>query len=387
MTYNQEIKHITLVISSLSCGGAERAAVLISKGLIKRGYKVSLITIAGTERDFYKVPEGVYRLVLNLAKDSPTLIHALLNNLYRFWVLRQAIHSLQPDIVISFMYPTNILTLLSLTKTAYPVIVSEQNDPTKNPDEGWWGKLRRIAYPLAEQVVSVSQGVDKYFEWLPKSKRTVIYNPLQPIKDEKDKIILPQGVDINKKWAIAMGRLHYQKNFELLLSAFHKIVNKHPDWQLLIFGEGKLRPKLEDIVEKLGLSNQVLLAGIINDPFTIFKRSELFVLSSRFEGFGNVLIEAMACGVPVISTDCPSGPREIIRDGIDGVLVPNEDVSALAAAMDRLMSNEEERKHLAESAPEGAERFNIENIIGIWEDLFTKTLVPKHGHLKVQKSL
>ncbi|MEH1853784.1 MAG: glycosyltransferase family 4 protein [Nostoc sp.] len=368
--------HITLVISSLSCGGAERAATLIAEGLIKRDHKVSLITIAGTEKDFYKVPDGVYRKVLNLAKDSPTLIHALWHNLYRFFVLRQAVHSLQPNVVISFMYPTNVLTLLSLTKTAYPVIVSEQNDPTINPDEGWWGKLRRIVYPLADKVVSVSQGVDIYFKWLPKSKRTIIYNPLQPIKDEKDKIILPQGADPNKKWAIAMGRLHYQKNFELLLSAFHKIVDKHPDWQLLIFGEGNLRLKLEDIVEKLGLKNQVLLPGITNVPISIFKRSELFILSSHFEGLPAVLFEALACGLPVVSTDCPSGPREIIRDGIDGVLVPNEDVSSLAVAMDRLMSDDEERKRLAERAPEGSSRFSLDVITEKWEILLKEVIQP-----------
>jgi GalNAc-alpha-(1->4)-GalNAc-alpha-(1->3)-diNAcBac-PP-undecaprenol alpha-1,4-N-acetyl-D-galactosaminyltransferase len=301
----------------------------------------------------------------------------LWNNLYRVWVLRQVVHSLQPDAVISFMYPTNILTLLSLNKTAYPVIVNEQIDPKINHNEGVWGKLRRIAYPLAAKVVSVSQGVDQYFEWLPKSKRTVIYNPLQPIKNEKAQILLPQGADPNKKWAIAMGRLDYQKNFELLLSAFHKIVDKHSDWQLLIFGEGKFRDNLESMVENLGLNNQVLLPGITNTPLSIFKRSELFILSSRFEGFGNVLIEAMACGLPVISTDCPSGPREIIRDGVDGVLVPSENISALATAMECLMSDEDERKRLAANALDITKRFNLEKVMGMWEELLTQVVQNK----------
>ncbi|MEA5579044.1 glycosyltransferase family 4 protein [Anabaena sp. UHCC 0451] len=366
-SYDQKIKHITLVISSLSCGGAERAVVLIAEGLIKRGHKVSLITISGDEKDFYKVPDGVYRLALNLAKDSPTLIHALWNNLYRCQVLRKAIQSLQPDVVISHLYQTNILTLLSLLKTEYPVIVTEQNDPSMCPNQGLWGKLRRIAYPLAAKVVSVSQGVDIYFEWLSKSKRTVIYNPLQLIKDEKDEISLPPGADLNKKWVIAMGRLDHQKNFELLLSAFHRLVDKHPDWQLLIFGEGVLRPKLEKLVEKLGLTNKVLLPGVTNNPISMFKRSELFVLSSRFEGLPLVLLEALACGLPIVSTDCPSGPREIIQNGIDGVLVPSEDVLALAKAMDYLMSNEGERKRLAENAPEASNCFSFDVITGQWE--------------------
>ena len=367
---------IALVLSSLSCGGAERAVILTAEGLLNRGHKVSLITIAGTEKDFFKVPDGVHRIALNVAKDSPTLIHALWNNQYRFRVLRQAICSLQPDVVISHMYRSNILTLLSLLKTKYPVIVTEQIDPKMSPAQGWWGKLRRPVYPLAAKVVSVSQGVDESFEWLPRGKRTVIYNPLQPINDEKGTISLPKGVDPNKKWVIAMGRLHYQKNFELLLSAFHKLVDKHPDWQLLIFGEGELRPKLEELVENLGLTNQVFLPGVTNNPISILKRSELFVLSSRFEGLPLVLLEALACGLPIVSTDCPSGPREIIQDGIDGVLVKSEDFSALATAMDRLMSNEGERRRLAERASEASSRFSLNAIAEKWEVLLQEVVQP-----------
>lgn len=366
--------HIVLVASSLSCGGAERAVVLMAEGLIKRGYKVSLITIAGNEKDFYDVPEQVHRWDLNLAKNSPTLIHALLNNYYRLRALRKEISLLNPDVVISQMYPSNVLTILALLNTKYPVIVTEQIDPEINSGEGLWGKLRRLTYPLAAKVVSVSQGVDQYFKWLPKSKRTVIYNPLQPIEDEQSDISLPKGADPSKKWVIAMGRLNYQKNFELLLTAFHQLADKHPDWQLLIFGEGELRPKLENIVESLYLTDRVFLPGLISNPISIMKKSDLFVLSSRFEGLPLVLLEALACGLPVISTNCPSGPQEIIKNGMDGVLVPSEDVSALSQAMDILMSSESERKSLAERAPEAASRFNLNSIMDKWEVLLQEVV-------------
>jgi GalNAc-alpha-(1->4)-GalNAc-alpha-(1->3)-diNAcBac-PP-undecaprenol alpha-1,4-N-acetyl-D-galactosaminyltransferase len=359
---------VTLVISSLSCGGAERAVILTAEGFLNIGYEVSL------------VPDGVHRIALNLGKNSPSLIHGVWNNLYRFRVLRRTICSLQPDVVISHMYPSNILTLLSLLNTEYPVIVTEQIDPKINPNEGLWGKLRRLVYPLAAKVVSVSQGVDESFEWLPKRQRIVIYNPLQPINndvnDEKAIISLPKGVDPDKKWVIGMGRLDYQKNFELLLSAFHKLVDKHPDWQLLIFGEGVLRQKLEEIVENLGLTNQVLLPGVTNNAISILKRANLFVLSSRFEGLPLVLLEALACGLPIVSTDCPSGPREVIQDGINGILVPSEDISALIKAMDYLMSDEGERKRLAARAPESSSRFSLDAITEKWEVLLQEVVQP-----------
>ena len=364
---NQKAMRLTLVIPSLSGGGAERAAVLLAGGLLQKNYQVSLVTIAGTERDFYKVPDGVHRLALNIARNSPTPFHALWNNLYRLWVLRQTIRALQPDTVISFLVETNILTLLALIQTNYPVLVSEQNNPgtgTKNV----WKKLRHWIYPLANKVVSVSEGVDNYFdEWLPKTQRAVIFNPLQPINDEAGTFDLPKGADPNKKWVIAMGRLVYQKNFELLLSAFHKIIDRYPEWQLLIFGEGTMRTELENLRDQLGLGDRVLLPGQTNNPIAVLKASQLFILSSRWEGLPAVLFEALACGLPVVSTDCPSGPREIIRDGVDGILVPNEDLSALIAVMERLMSDEEERKRLAARAPEVAERFSLDKIMGMWE--------------------
>lgn len=363
---------LTLVISSLTSGGAERAAVLLAEGFLKKGCQVTVVTLDGQDNDFYKLPNKVERLALNIAGYSPTPLHALFNNVYRIRVLRKAISLQKPDIVISFLDTTNIVTLLALTGTKYPVIVSEQNNPRISSKGRVWDQLRRVIYPKATRVVSTSQGVDNYFHWLPKTKRAVIYNPLATVEDCGGAVNLPQGVDPDKKWLIAMGRLTYQKGFEILLSAFHKIANKYSEWQLIILGEGQQRSELENLRDNLDLTHQVILPGVISNPFPLLKQSKFFVLSSRFEGFGNVLIEAMACGLPVISTDCPSGPREIIRDGVDGILVPNENISALAAAMDHLMSDEQERQRLAAHAPEGVTRFSLEKIVGMWEVLFNE---------------
>jgi len=366
---------LTLIISSLTCGGAERAAVLLAEGFLRENHQVSLITLAGVETDFYNLPDKVHRLALNITGDSPTIFHALWNNISRLWIIRKAIRLVRPEVVISFLHQTNILTLLASLNTSYPVIVSEQNNPDV-ATEALWKKLRRVTYPYSARVVSTSQGVDAYFDWLPKTKRAVIYNPLTLINEQVEASFI-EGAALDKKWIISMGRLVYQKGFDILLAAFQQIAIKHLDWQLIILGEGELRPELEAL--KVQLGNQVILPGLVSNPFPILKRAQLFVLSSRFEGFGNVLIEAMACGLAVISTDCPSGPQEIIRDQIDGILVPNEDVAALAVAMDRLMSDQEERQRLASRAPEIAERFQLEKVIGTWEALIEEVLSKNDG--------
>lgn len=373
--------NITLVVSSLYGGGAERVVVLLAKGFIDRGHKVTVITLYGRETDFYTLPEGVIRIALGIMSDSINVFQALYSNLYRLVKLRQAIIYTKPDIVISHLTPTNILTIISLFQSKLPVLVTEHTDPKMFPYGRIWELLRRFSYSYANRVVSVSNGVDGAFNWLAESKRSVIYNPfvLQNKQDDKEIMTsLNQDINPDKKWVVAMGRLLPVKGFDILLSAFAKIAHLHPDWQLLILGKGPLRDELEEIKENLGLSGKVFFTGALSNPFVILRKSQLFVFSSRYEAFPMALGEAMACGLPVISTDCQSGPRELIRDGIDGILIPTEDVSSLAKTMDNLMSDETLRQRLSAHAPEVTERFSIEKILSDWENLFKLVLCEKH---------
>ena len=144
-----------------------------------------------------------------------------------------------------------------------------------------------------------------------------------------------------------MGRLAPQKGFDLLIDAFSRVAGRHPQWSLQILGEGPDRPALERLIDVKGLAGRVVLAGWEPDPSAVLQQGDLFVLSSRFEGFPNALLEAMACGLPSVSFNCQSGPAEIIRDQIDGILVPPEDVPGLADAIDRALTDEALRRRLA----------------------------------------
>jgi len=367
---------ITLVISTLSCGGAERVLISLAKGFIDHCHNVTIVTLSNKDTDFYQLPSECSRLDLGIMDDSAGLFEAIKSNIKRVAVIRKAVQSTNPDIVISFLRITNITTILALLGTKLPLIVTEHNDIRVFSYGILWETLRRLTYPFCSLVVSVSKGVDDGFATLPKSKRAVIYNPIL-VRDDDVNDKLPPDVDLNKNWLVSMGRLTEQKGFDLLLQAFHKIASKYPDWQLLVLGRGELREPLEKMRDDFGLSGQVFFTGALSNPFAVLKKAQLFVMASRNEGFPMAHGEALACGLPVIATDCPSGPSEMIRHEIDGLLVSNQDVAALVVAMESLMSDKQKRQRLAAKAPEVLGRFGLEAIVAEWETLMYKLITEK----------
>ncbi len=365
---------VTLTISAITSGGAERVMVLLAKGLSQRGHTVTLVSLSSHSSDFYSLPPTIQRIGLNVQQKALTPLHGLWNTIRRLLLLRRVILSTHPQVVISFMDEMNILTTLALWQTKCPVIATEHCNPKIFPCRQPWETLRRVVYPHIQKLVSVSQDVDREFAWIQNNNRTVIPNPFLLIPESLSQLRYPDGVNPDKKWIITMGRLIPEKGFDLLLTAFQKIAPYYVDWQLLILGEGQLKDELETLVVQLGLSNQVVLTGAIRDPFPLLKCAEFFVMSSRSEGFPMALGEALACGLPAIAMDCSSGVREILRDGIDGILVPNQDVTALSAAMTHLMSDEVVRNNLASRAPEVIERFSLDQIMKQWETLMSEVV-------------
>ncbi len=209
---------------------------------------------------------------------------------------------------------------------------------------------------------------DKNNNWGNNHKVIVIPNPLtNPCKNK---------ATLEEKIVIAVGRLVYPKNFQSLIKAWIHIAQQHPDWKLEIWGEGVQRKELEDLIAKLKLKNHVFLKGYTYDIQSKLLNASLFVLSSIFEGFGLVIVEAMGCGLPVVSYNCPCGPKDIITDGQDGFLVQENNEFELANKIKLLIENKELRKQMSNAAKIKAKLYSTDNITSKWMNLFTLIATP-----------
>ena len=358
--------NILLVISSLNGGGAERVMSLMANYWADAGHRVTLVTLGGTGDDFYQLSSSVSRIGLDLLRESGHVLVALRNNLRRITTLRRTIKEVRPDVVISFMDIANILTILASIGSPATIIISERTDPRFSQIRRIWSWLRDFSYRYADVLVVQTFTVHNWAKSRFKNCRIeVIPNP----------VIVPFGIrELSpsrplEKVVIAVGRLVRLKGFDILIEAFSQCVENRLEWRLVILGEGPEREALEKLVHERNFVDRVELPGRVQDVFPILSKAALFVLSSRYEGFPNALIEAMACGLPVIATDCPSGPAEIITNGVDGVLVPIEDVHAMAEAMGRLMDSNELRAHLASAAVNIRKRLSIHEVMRKWDAL------------------
>jgi GalNAc-alpha-(1->4)-GalNAc-alpha-(1->3)-diNAcBac-PP-undecaprenol alpha-1,4-N-acetyl-D-galactosaminyltransferase len=349
---------IALAIYSLEAGGAERVLGRLASAWAERGEDVIVLTLAPRAVDFYPLHGNVLRVAQGVVNGRGPL---------RFmqWILwlRRQVRSLSPDVVVSFLDKMNLLVLSATRGQDVPVVVAERIDPRRQPLPKGLELIRRPLYARAAAVVVQTKSVRTWAQELVAPERVwVVPNPVEAPSDSGYRFE-------SQHTLVAAGRLHRQKGFDLLLDAFARVAAKHPDWSLVVFGEGPERAALERRYRESGLEGRVGFPGIVADLPATLAGADLFVLSSRWEGFPNALAEAMAAGLPVVSFDCASGPGEIITQDVNGILVPPEDAQALADAMDRLMSDETERDRMANAAREVAERFSLDKIISEWDEL------------------
>jgi glycosyltransferase involved in cell wall biosynthesis len=358
---------IAVLLNDLGLGGTQRLVTGLANHLLGTGHEVVLFTFdrPGARR-FFALDPAVEIHDLNLLGHSEGFIDALGRNLGRIRRLRSEWRRLRPELILSFLSSLNVTALLSAAGLGVPVIVSEETEPAVAPLPAAWRWLRAATYPFAACIVVHAQGTADYFGGAGSRRVRVIPNPIDPCD--------PDGADeaaaeVPQCAVVAMGRLSQEKGFDVLIRAFASLAGRFPNWHLLILGEGDQRLVLEHLAASLGLDARVHLPGAVKRPGQILRRGRFFVSSSRYEGFSIAIGEAMACGLPVVSTDAPNGPRDIVRDGIDGLLVPVDDTKALARAMMRLMESPQLRTSLSRAALHVVDRFSASKIWGAWSDL------------------
>lgn len=358
---------VALIVSSLRMGGAERVMSMLANYLNRSGQTVGLITLEDQESDFFTVDTEIRRIAVDEVVPDLSNDRAVMRaTLRRIVGLRTALVDFRPDVILSFGTVMNILVILAATRTSFPVIVSERSDPRHYRVGRIWVILRWLLYKRVSALVAQTHSVRSWAETVVHPARVVVIP--NPISNIGRAAMYAEQVSSSRRLTIlGLGRLSPEKGFDLLIRAFARLRRKFPDWSLTIFGEGPARDELEALVKHLCLQEVARLPGKTCAPEEELQHASLFVLPSRFEGFPNALIEAMAAGLPVIAADCPSGPAEIIEHGVSGMLVPAEDESSLAKAMETLMADPGIRQRLGHGAAREVERFQIDRVMATWE--------------------
>jgi glycosyltransferase involved in cell wall biosynthesis len=365
--------HLLLYIHSLENGGAERVVANLANHWAGIGWEVTVVTVAPRATDFYLLDGAVNRIALDLTGASANIFAGFWRTVRRAQALRNVLRRARPDVALSAMHTANVV--LALAARGLPGLLavgSEHNFPPKAPMGIVWETLRRHAYAHLAAVVALT---GECAAWLSTHSRArsvpVIPNPVcWPLSHQEPFIEPAAFCRPGRLVLLAAGRLSEEKNFTALVAIFAMLAPRHPDWDLVILGDGPLRADLSAQAQAAGLGARVILPGRVGNMGDWYARASLYAMTSHFEGFPNTLVEAMACGLPTVSFDCDTGPRDIIRPGVDGFLVEPGDTAGMEQALEMLMRDEPFRQRFAARAIDARERFSITRVAGMWETLF-----------------
>ena len=356
---------IMFFIPTMQSGGAERVISVLSNHFAKMEHQVVICSI----NDYGCCYELDGRVKLESLKCQTFLNKSTAKRMkLRHELIKNAVLNHKPDVLVSFMSDTNIDVCLALKKVKVPLIVSERNDPKIDPASKLKRLLRKFAYKRADGFVFQTEDAKRYFDRKIQNKSKVILNPLT------ENICEPyMGERLAK--VVAVGRLNAQKNYPLLINAFEKFSKTFPNYTLEVYGKGALEERLNALIAEKGLSGKVILKGYSANVHESIKDAEFYIMSSDFEGMPNALMEAMALGLPCISTDCPcGGPKMMIKSGENGILVPVKDEEALLNAMTLFAENKQYAKRLGENAAKIRERVEAGKITASWIDYIQKIM-------------
>lgn len=345
---------IMLVLGAVAFGGAERNMVALA-GALSEAHEVTLVSAARRE-PVYPIDARV-RFVNGLG--APGRLHKLRAPL----ALRRLAREIRPDVAVAFLTQVNVLLRAALLGTGIPAVLCERGNPRRATLGRGLRIARALLYPGAAGFVFQTDWARDCFGPRIAGKSAVIANAVYVPEAMQG---LPQAQ--RNRRVLAVGSMKAEKNYPLLLRAWARVAAEFPDWGLDIYGEGPLLREMQAQARALGLGVCVLFHGASDQIYAIMRQSAVYVLSSDSEGMPNTLMEAMALGMCCISTDCPSGgPRYLMREGVDGLLVPVGDEAALAAAMRRAMGEEALRQALGGAATALRERLSPARIVAQWE--------------------
>jgi GalNAc-alpha-(1->4)-GalNAc-alpha-(1->3)-diNAcBac-PP-undecaprenol alpha-1,4-N-acetyl-D-galactosaminyltransferase len=350
-----------LVIASLQGGGAERQISDMANYWVGKGWNVILATWSGLEvADFYPLDARVRRVSFANPAKRVARQWRIRVNLNRIAQLRRFLRVVRPEVVLSFMCESNLLAIFAAAGLDVRVVVSERVQPAYHTDFPLtWRILRRVLYRWADEVIAQTEDAAQWLTRNCRTEVTVIRNALRTLQEphrEKQPLI------------VAVGRLTHQKGFDILLRAFARIAGEFKDWRVAIIGDGGERKNLTRLCAELLLVDRVDFVGQTPDVLDWMDHAGMVVQPSRFEGFPNVVLESMGLGAVVVSADCPSGPADLIQDGVNGRLVPVDDVDTLAHVMADLISRPDERARLGRAAIGVRERYRQDVVMGRWEE-------------------
>ncbi|MCK5295760.1 MAG: glycosyltransferase [Alphaproteobacteria bacterium] len=351
-----------IVVSDLGGGGAQNVIKALANHWAENGLNVTVITLSLAENDRIILNKSINRIALNATGKSSGLFGGITGNLRRIFALRNAIKKSKAKTVISFIGTTNILTILACMFLKKTVIISERNDPAKQSLGRLWDFLRKVFYKRADVVTANSKtAVETMKNFVPEHKLAIVPNP----------VIAPDITNIKReKILLAVGRLHHQKAYDVLLPAFANSEIRKNGWKLVILGEGSLRDELEKQTHELGLKEQVIFKGFVPDTFPYYLKAKTYVLPSRHEGMPNALLEAAVSGVPAVVSDACTGVFEILEHKKSCLMFPSENVEKLTEAIDRLAKDEPFAKTISEKAKSQVQLLHDCNKVWQkWEDV------------------